>query len=53
MSENVKNFKPNFSQETILNMDAISIANAIKSEKITSFEVVSTFIEHAKNKSPH
>lgn len=32
--------------ETVLDMDATSLASAIKQEKISSYEAISTYIEH-------
>lgn len=40
------------STQSILNMDAASIANAIKSGEISSYEVVNTYIEHLKKMNP-
>ncbi|HLR61053.1 MAG TPA: amidase [Lentibacillus sp.] len=38
--------------ETVLDMDATSLASAIKQEKISSYEAISTYIDHSKHVNP-
>lgn len=50
MSTEVKSMA--LTAESILNMDATSIADAIKSGELSSYEVVNTYIEHLKKVNP-